>query len=185
MTVMQSMRAGRPFTLSTGTAMVQPTVYQGPCVPKNDIPFSFCCFSSSLPARVSLRHSREITRVCSRRVTHRPNGAGDDNALPICGLRAKVRCRGWATLSEHKWSSFGERRGGIEQERFDGVDVLTDVSEAGFPTGPVLRGTVQVRVNIGPAGGCQHCEAFSESSNPLHRLPHIRGRGACLVGGVS
>jgi len=22
-----------------------------------------------------------------------------------------VRCRGWATLSEHKWSSFGERRG--------------------------------------------------------------------------
>jgi len=59
----------------------------------------------------ALRHSREITRVCSRRVTHRPNGAGDDNALPICGLRAKVRCRGWATLSEHKWSSFGERRG--------------------------------------------------------------------------
>jgi len=31
--------------------------------------------------------------------------------LPICGLRAKVRCRGWATLPEHKWSSFGERRG--------------------------------------------------------------------------
>ena len=67
-------------------------------------------------AHVRLRHSREITRVCSRRVTHRPNGAGDngagdDNALPICGLRAKVRCRGWATLSEHKWSSFGERRG--------------------------------------------------------------------------
>jgi len=57
-----------------------------------------------------LRHSREITRVCSRRVTHRPNGARDDNALPICGLRAKMRCLGWATLSEHKWSSFGERR---------------------------------------------------------------------------
>ena len=44
-------------------------------------------------------------------MTHRPNGAGDDNALPICGLRAKVRCRGWATLSKHNWSSFGERRG--------------------------------------------------------------------------
>ena len=46
------------------------------------------------PALVILRHSREITQVCSRRVTHRPNGAGDENALPICGLRAKVRCRG-------------------------------------------------------------------------------------------
>jgi len=58
-----------------------------------------------------LRHSREMTRVCSRRVTHRPGGAGDDNALAISGLSARTRFRGWATLSEHKWSSFGERRG--------------------------------------------------------------------------
>jgi len=40
--------------------------------------------------------------------------------LPIRGLRAKVRCRGWATLSEHKWSSFGERRGTLESV-FDGA----------------------------------------------------------------
>ena len=51
------------------------------------------------------------TRVCSRKVTHRTGWAGDDNALPTCGLRAAVRRREWATLSEHKWSSFGERRG--------------------------------------------------------------------------
>ena len=64
--------------------------------------------SSSTPP--NLRHSREMTRVCSRRVTHRPGGAGDDKTLPISGLSARTRFRGWATLSEHKWSSFGERR---------------------------------------------------------------------------
>jgi len=37
--------------------------------------------------------------------------AGDDNALPTCGLRAKVRRLGWATLTEHKWINSGERRG--------------------------------------------------------------------------
>ena len=60
-----------------------------------------------------LRHSRKMTQVCSREVTHRPGGAGDDNALPTCDLRAKVRLSGWSTLSEHKWSSFGERRGNV------------------------------------------------------------------------
>jgi len=62
------------------------------------------------------------------------------------------------------------------------MHLLTDVSEIGIPTSPVLRGTVQLRLNIGPAGGCQHCEAFSKSSNPLHRLPHICGRRTHLVG---
>ena len=44
-------------------------------------------------------------------MTRRPGWAGADNALPAYGLRAKVRRVGWATLTEHKWVSFGERRG--------------------------------------------------------------------------
>ena len=43
----------------------------------------------------ALRYSPEMTR--------RPGPAGDDNALPTCGLRAKVRRVGWATLTERKW----------------------------------------------------------------------------------
>jgi len=74
------------------------------------------------PHPLPLRHSREISRVCSRRV-NRPNGAGDDNALPICGLWAMVRCRGWATLSKHKWSSFGERRGASTRSSLSAIDV--------------------------------------------------------------
>ena len=54
-----------------------------------------------------------MTRVCSPKVTHQPGGAGDDNALPTYGLQAKVRHLGWSTLSEHKWSSFAERRGNV------------------------------------------------------------------------
>jgi len=37
--------------------------------------------------------------------------------LPISGLSAQARFRGWATLSEHKWSSFGERRGDAAIDR--------------------------------------------------------------------
>ena len=51
------------------------------------------------------RFGTRETQVCSRKVTHRTGRAGDDNALPTCGLRAAVRRREWATLSEHKWSS--------------------------------------------------------------------------------
>ena len=50
-----------------------------------------------------LRHSPELTR--------RPGWAGDDNALPTYGLRTKVRCVEWATLTEYKWVNSGDRRG--------------------------------------------------------------------------
>ena len=54
-------------------------------------------------AVITLRHSPEMTR--------RPGWAGDDNALPTYGLRAKVRRMGWATLTERTWIISGERRG--------------------------------------------------------------------------
>ena len=60
---------------------------------------------------LQLRHSPEMTRVCSPELTRRPGWAGDDNALPTYGLRAKVRRMGWATLTERKWIISGERRG--------------------------------------------------------------------------
>jgi hypothetical protein len=64
-----------------------------------------------LHAIPGLRHSREMTRVCSRNLTQRPAFGGDDNAFPTCGLRIKVRRFWWVTLSEHKWVILGERRG--------------------------------------------------------------------------
>jgi len=97
-----------------------------------------------------------MTRVCSRRVTHRPGGAGDDNILPISGLSARTRFRGWATLSEHKWSSFGERRsrfigfGGLQPSKSTPVAVSVeigssrlkylDAGQAGQPASNLLRG---------------------------------------------
>ena len=49
-------------------------------------------------------------------MTPRPDRAGDDNALPTYGLRAKVRRMGWATLTEHKWVISGGRRGKLMGE---------------------------------------------------------------------
>src|ERR1035437_3612951 len=64
-----------------------------------------------------LRHSRELTRVCSRKLTQRPAFGGGDNAFPTCGVRIKARRFLWVTLSEHKWVILGERRGGIGLHR--------------------------------------------------------------------
>ena len=66
---------------------------------------------AEVQARKALRHSPEMTRVCSPELTRRPGWAGDDNALPTYGLRTKVRRMGWATLTERKWIISGERRG--------------------------------------------------------------------------
>jgi hypothetical protein len=60
---------------------------------------------------LALRHSRELTRVCARKLTQLPAFGGDDNAFPTCGLRVKARRFLWVTLSEHKWVILGERRG--------------------------------------------------------------------------
>src|ERR1035437_3398000 len=70
-----------------------------------------------------LRHSREMTRVCSRNLTQRPAFGGDDNAFPTCGLRIKVRRFWWVTLSEHKWVILGERRGIFEMEKKENLGV--------------------------------------------------------------
>jgi hypothetical protein len=59
----------------------------------------------------ALRHSREMTRVCSRKLTQRPAFGGDDNAFPTCGLRIEARRFLWVTLSAQKWVILGERRG--------------------------------------------------------------------------
>src|ERR1035437_8899496 len=72
---------------------------------KPSFPPANCIFANFL------RHSREMTRVCSRNLTQRPAFGGDDNAFPTCGLRIKVRRFWWVTLSEHKWVILGERRG--------------------------------------------------------------------------
>src|ERR1035437_4179385 len=87
----------------------------------------------------NLRHSREMTRVCSRNLTQRPAFGGDDNAFPTCGLRIKVRRFWWVTLSEHKWVILGERRGQskaltISLEGNSGIDMnqpRTDVVHFG------------------------------------------------------
>ena len=60
---------------------------------------------------LALRHSRELTLVCSRKLTQLPAFCVDDNAFPTCGLRIKAQRFLWDTLSEHKWVILGERRG--------------------------------------------------------------------------
>src|ERR1035437_4377426 len=66
----------------------------------------FCC-----AIRSPLRHSREMTRVCSRNLTQRPAFGGGDNAFPTCGLRVKVRRFWGGPLFQHKGGLRGERRG--------------------------------------------------------------------------
>jgi len=80
-----------------------------------------------------LRHSPEMTRVCSPESTRRPGGAGDDNALPTYGLRTKVLRVGWATLTEHKWVSFGEHRGRPPPKALDGGRNTTAISRLPSP----------------------------------------------------
>jgi hypothetical protein len=90
-------------------------------------------------ARLRLRHSREMTQVCSPKVTHQdgseigPYRSGNGLAVTgfvrprwnqgICAPSARMISStpfvargqkvffGWVTLSEHKWVTFGERRG--------------------------------------------------------------------------
>ena len=54
-----------------------------------------------------LRHSREMTRVCSRKLTRRPASGGDDNGLYEPG----AAWAGWVSLAERKWVISRERRG--------------------------------------------------------------------------
>ena len=60
-----------------------------------------------------LRHSRELTLLCSRILTQQPAFGGDDIAFPTFGLRTKARRLRWVTLNEQKWVILGERRGRI------------------------------------------------------------------------
>src|ERR1035437_350973 len=81
------------------------------------------CFQGSVGS-LTLRHSREMTRVCSRNLTQRPAFGGGDNAFPTCGLRIKVRRFWWVTLSEHKWVILGERRGRVMWHSIIDLDYL-------------------------------------------------------------
>src|ERR1019366_6946048 len=63
------------------------------------------------PKVKELRHSREMTLLCSRNLTQQPAFGGDDIAFPIFGLRTKARRLRWVTLSEQKWVILAERRG--------------------------------------------------------------------------
>jgi hypothetical protein len=60
---------------------------------------------------IALRHSREMTLLCSRNLTQQPAFGGDDIAFPTFGLRMKARCLEWVTLSEQNWVILAERRG--------------------------------------------------------------------------
>ena len=60
-----------------------------------------------------LRHSREVTWVCSRELIHRYAFGADDNAIHAKPktLRIRVLRPRWVTLTEQKWVTIRERRG--------------------------------------------------------------------------
>jgi hypothetical protein len=131
--------------------------------------------------RKNLRHSREMTRVCSRNLTQRPAFGGDDNAFPTCGLRIKVRRFWWVTLSEHKWVILGERRGknpnSLKQHgRGDVVGMGDKRDRHPAADGLIFRADLP-RVLVGPVGedestGDRQQEGEANSHSAPPRFSH-------------
>ncbi len=68
--------------------------------------------------RTKLRHSREVTRVCSPEPTHWHACGADDNASNLIDLGAGTLNFWWVTLTEQKWVTIRERRGTKEPDHF-------------------------------------------------------------------
>jgi hypothetical protein len=61
------------------------------------------------PEFPELRHSREVTRVCSPELTHQHAFGADDNAPHVIDLGTGTPNSWWVTLTEQKWVTFRER----------------------------------------------------------------------------
>ena len=73
--------------------------------------------SSQTPWRfLPLRRSRQLTRLCSPKLTQGPPAGGDDNGLAANGLAAVPPRPEWVTLSKRKWVNCRERRGSARSD---------------------------------------------------------------------